>query len=100
MQFNTYNLATDSAFNIDTIRIAVIGDGNIGNIDVNAVTTAAVTPEPSSLALLGTGLLGIVGWPSSGSHKVGRLVGKAPAMAGAFPLWVSSNFSPWSTFSS
>ena len=42
---------------------AIYNDVNVDNIVVNAYTapSAAITPEPSSVALLGTGLLGLTG---------------------------------------
>jgi hypothetical protein len=42
-----------------TITITSQGDGNM--VTFSATTTAAATPEPASLALFGTGLLGVVG---------------------------------------
>lgn len=59
--FNTYSFPTDSAIAIDTLQIAASGDANIDNINVNAIVPAAAAPEPSSFALLGTGLLGVAG---------------------------------------
>ena len=56
-EFNTYSFPADSPIAIDTLQIAATGDANIDNITVNAIVPVAATPEPSTFALLGTGML-------------------------------------------
>ena len=54
-----YELSTGAAtyftLNLDGQEIAT------GTISVEPASTLAVTPEPSSIALLGTGMLGVAG---------------------------------------
>jgi hypothetical protein len=53
------NAATHSTFTNDLAFLEVNGDGQSFMVDGSAPTT--VTPEPSTLLMLGTGLLGTVG---------------------------------------
>lgn len=59
--FNTYGTGKSNlVINDLTISVSGNNDTNIDNIVVN--TAAAAAPEPSSLALLGTGVLGAAGF--------------------------------------
>ena len=58
--FRTFN-STSPSVQLTSLTITENGrDYNVDNIVVNPSATA-VTPEPSSIALLGTGLLGVAG---------------------------------------
>lgn len=53
-------------FKGDNFNLAQLGDNYVGQVSFDSATTTpssptSVTPEPSSIALLGTGLLGMVG---------------------------------------
>lgn len=56
-----YSFSADSAIVINSLQIAVTGAADIDNIAVSAAVPMAVTPELSSIALLGTGMLGVAG---------------------------------------
>lgn len=53
-------------FKGDNFNLRQLGDNYVGQVSLSSSTTGAlspssVTPEPSSIALLGTGLLGVAG---------------------------------------